>query len=54
MESISPNERLILVYEGEQISYVTPPEYYLLYNNPIRALARMAIRESNVDIEVDE
>lgn len=31
MEGVSPNDELIPVYEGEEIIYVTPPEYYTKY-----------------------
>ncbi|WP_171918781.1 hypothetical protein [Glutamicibacter halophytocola] len=45
MESISPNERLIPVYDGDEVIYVTPPEYYLKFGKAVLKTLASALKE---------
>jgi hypothetical protein len=42
MDAVSPNERLIPMFIGEHVEYVTPPEYYRLQDKA-RTLGAIAI-----------
>ncbi|MBV1778663.1 hypothetical protein KRR55_05995 [Paeniglutamicibacter sp. ABSL32-1] len=54
MEPIPPNERLVPVYVGEEIKYMTPPEYYLYNYGVVRKLGELAIQDSTQKDADDE
>lgn len=43
MEPIPPNERLVPVYVGEEMIYVSPPEYYRYYGKLIQSIGAVAL-----------
>lgn len=50
MEPIPPNERLVPVYVGDEMIFVSPPEYYRYYGNLVQKIGAIAIDANHDEV----